>query len=57
MKHDDESWEDVVDCPSCGTVQFDDEALIELLGSTAHYRCRACGWQWAREVELVEVNE
>lgn len=36
-----------VHCPTCPGIGV----LLGVLGNTAHYRCRQCGYQWGERVD------
>jgi len=36
-------------CPKCDTNNRLSEALLGVLGNVQHFRCRACGWNWASD--------
>lgn len=35
-------------CPACLSEQSPHDCFMGALGSRKHYRCRFCGWWWAR---------
>lgn len=41
--------QDEMGCPACQAAQMVPECYLGNLGRLAHFRCRACGWQWSIE--------
>lgn len=40
-------------CPQCNGIPM----FLGMLGSSACFRCRACGWDWSEHVEPEDDND
>lgn len=41
----------------CDACCYEDNEPMGVLGRRAHYRCRACGWEWSQLLEYASRDD